>query len=284
MKILVLDLGGRPLTNDDLVVLQGEASAAVSALYAGRGAFIISGCEVTGTGPAYNVSAGIVFIDGEMMRFYGAGAVTLPLQFQRGGFEVLDVRTYQTGGSKTCIRERVAVLAAADPAYAGGEFIPFDTWGGLRWDQVVRASVRCPNEVQPVASVNMAHYDNGLGKPGTEAWGWGLCDGQNGRANLLGNFIVGLDPNRADYDTVGKTGGAASVTLTVPQLPAHGHELSNAASDNTGSTDTGDTYAKSGGSTGHLDQARTALNTGGGQGHENRPPFYVLAMRQWVGY
>lgn len=41
--------------------------------------------------------------------------------------------------------------------------------------------------------------------------------------DLKGRSIVGLDSSQSEYDSIGKTGGAKSVTLTVSNLPAHNH-------------------------------------------------------------
>jgi hypothetical protein len=284
MKTLEFDEGGRPLVNEDLLTLQSETSASVAALYVGRGAFIVSGCQVTGNGPAYNVGAGIVFIDGQLLRFYGAGAVTLPAQFQAGGYEFIDQRTYQTSGLKTCIRERVATLAPTDPTYTGGQFIPFNAWGGLTYSHLMKASAYEVGDVKMSATVDLNDYDSGVGKPGTGAWGWALCDGQSGRPDMGSRFPVGLNPSEADYDAVGKKGGYRDITLLEAHLPVHSHGLANAATDNDGSTGQGDTYAKSYGNAGHIDQARRTTTAGSNTPHENRPPYYVVAYLVWVGY
>lgn len=63
--------------------------------------------------------------------------------------------------------------------------------------------------------------------------GWALCDGSNGTPNLLDRFIVGAG---GDYE-VGDTGGAANVTLTEAQIPAHSHS---------GSTESAGSHSHSG--------------------------------------
>lgn len=52
--------------------------------------------------------------------------------------------------------------------------------------------------------------------------GWALCNGLNGTPNLQDRFIVGAGNSYA----VGATGGAATVALTVDQLPSHSHGAS----------------------------------------------------------
>lgn len=52
--------------------------------------------------------------------------------------------------------------------------------------------------------------------------GWALCDGQDGRPNLLGRFIRGIATANTQP---GGIGGSDSVTLTVKNLPQHEHSL-----------------------------------------------------------
>ncbi len=49
--------------------------------------------------------------------------------------------------------------------------------------------------------------------------GWALCDGQNNTPDLRDRFIVGAGSSYS----VGDTGGANDVTLTIDQTPAHTH-------------------------------------------------------------
>lgn len=49
--------------------------------------------------------------------------------------------------------------------------------------------------------------------------GWALCDGNNGTPDLTDKFVIGAG---STYDP-DDTGGAASVTLTGTELPAHTH-------------------------------------------------------------
>ena len=73
----------------------------------------------------------------------------------------------------------------------------------------------------------------------TPPTGWVICDGQNGTPDLRGRFIVGYNPSDGDYNTMGKLGGAKTVTLTTDQMPAHKHSGSTNTTGNhkhTGST------------------------------------------------
>jgi microcystin-dependent protein len=47
--------------------------------------------------------------------------------------------------------------------------------------------------------------------------------GQFRLPDLKGRMVVGLDSSQTEFDAIGKTGGAKSVTLTVSNMPAHTH-------------------------------------------------------------
>lgn len=122
---------------------------------------------------------------------------------------------------------------------------------------------------------------------------WHLCDGTNGTPDLRNRFIYG-----GDGTNNGTTGGKASVTLNVSNIPSHGHRiaLSKRLSQNTepqsiwyldGGSESGvigtfsdrrvsGTYPD--GKHGYYIQSEFIEPTGGGQPHNNMPPYYTLAF------
>ena len=121
--------------------------------------------------------------------------------------------------------------------------------------------------------------------------GWALCNGGNGTPDLQDRFIVGAGSGYA----VGATGGDATVTLNINQIPSHNHGgLTTENGSHTHGTSTGQQWAMR--NTPGLDSAyggngigqgdmQPAGNhqhgipaQGGGQAHENRPPYYALAF------
>jgi len=58
--------------------------------------------------------------------------------------------------------------------------------------------------------------------------GWVLCDGNNGTPNLTDNFILSVDYN----EDPGTSGGNATVTLSVDNLPPHYHTMFHGHSAN----------------------------------------------------
>lgn len=126
--------------------------------------------------------------------------------------------------------------------------------------------------------------------------GFVLCDGTNSTPDLRDRFVVGAGSTYA----VGATGGAASVTLTEANMPAHSHTATvtdgghshttsgrlvdsyDGGSDDyvmadlttTGSTD--DTQQTSTTNSATTGISVAISSTGSGSAHENRPPYYAL--------
>jgi len=111
--------------------------------------------------------------------------------------------------------------------------------------------------------------------------------------NPSGRMPVAVDPNDPDFDTVGDTGGAKTVTLTTAQMPSHSHSggvaaagigalmSRNPASDN--SDPNGAVARGDGGTTGQRgingsghSHGLTINAEGGGQAHQNMPPFFAI--------
>jgi microcystin-dependent protein len=131
--------------------------------------------------------------------------------------------------------------------------------------------------------------------------GWLLCDGTNSTPNLRDRFVVGAGSTYA----VGATGGAATVTLTTGNLPAHTHTVNintgamsaNASHthtvpsnvDNLGVNTGNGTAGITGGDLQIVNSTTSASNIdhvhnvngntgsiGSGTAHENLPPYYAL--------
>ncbi len=97
--------------------------------------------------------------------------------------------------------------------------------------------------------------------------GWVLCDGNNGTPNLTNRFVLGAGNN---YN-VGVTGGEATHTLTIDEMPNHSHEYYTGKGENT--TKSG--YVANA----EISQVYQVLNTnstGKSQPHNNMPPYYSL--------
>lgn len=86
---------------------------------------------------------------------------------------------------------------------------------------------------------------------------------------IKGRFLLAADDSAYK---IGSTGGEATVTLTVEQIPPHYHWIDNY---NSGGWPTGYMTVTANGKTGYGSNVRTG-NTGGGQAHNNMPPYLVV--------
>lgn len=89
--------------------------------------------------------------------------------------------------------------------------------------------------------------------------------------DLKGRVSVGLDSSDTNFNTIGKTGGEKTHTLTIDEIPAHTHNLTyniSGAGANTGGTVAlGNTSTTS---------SFATLPTGGSKEHNNLQPYIVL--------
>ena len=91
-------------------------------------------------------------------------------------------------------------------------------------------------------------------------------------------MLVGLDSGDADFDTVGETGGAKTVTLTTAQLPAHNHQILRERSATTGGATT--LIARTSDTSSTVDTNVFTANAGSGEAHPNMPPYLVTYFWQ----
>lgn len=114
------------------------------------------------------------------------------------------------------------------------ETIGFWYYSGTTWKQLQPAS---PGNKVPRGGIIMysgefSNFDpqTGIGEEGSEMEGWALCDGQGGRPDLRGRFIVGgFDATNntdsyADYDYTGPGNGQNQIQIQVQNLPNHPHQ------------------------------------------------------------
>ena len=97
--------------------------------------------------------------------------------------------------------------------------------------------------------------------------GYVICDGNNSTPDLRNAFILAA----GDTYAVGATGGAATHTLSLAEIPAHNHHI-YIATDSSGPY--GHAYASGN------NNAQGAIGTttkGSGNAHNNMPPYYALA-------
>ncbi|QKG57019.1 hypothetical protein GKZ68_10500 [Hymenobacter sp. BRD128] len=278
MNTLQLETGGRPVANDDFQTLQDiHQVLSLPALLASVGPCVVSGCRVYQTGSQYNVGAGVVWDGANLLDFTGRSNVSLPAMFAPGAVVVVDERAYQTGGTKTAIKGQTMDLV---PLLAGAPNLVVNTYGALTLWHRIQEKTRGKFEIQTLGSAAYvsANYDHdGLGLPGTEAWGWALANGLHNTDDLQGRTVAGLDPANADY-ALGAAGGQNSITLTTANLPA------NPPNTPVFLAYTGNPNGMNIVPSGNNGWEGRQTPAGNGTPIDTRMPYRALLVRQWVGF
>jgi microcystin-dependent protein len=115
--------------------------------------------------------------------------------------------------------------------------------------------------------------------------------------NLKGRVIAATDVSQLDFDTLGKTGGAKTHTLTVSQIPPHSHTPGQSGQGaNATPGGTGDNASRSSGGVDPNFRTGSALFSGSGYGsaavtagqpHNNLAPYmalkYIIKLSGGIG-
>src|SRR5690625_7224204 len=201
-KIHVQQTGGFPLESDTLTFMQ-ESWNIFNQLGAMAGANVVmSGCIESGG----NFSPGFVGYNYEGMAF-GGGALASLVRV----VSVTEEREFESGASKAVYETRKMVF--------GNPGIPWSSFKRVKSLIELTSTIDSMNsKLTPVGAIIMW-----AGAINEIPAGWALCDGTNGTPDLRSRFVVGYNSSEADYNAVGKVGGAKDVTLTEAQMPSHGH-------------------------------------------------------------
>ena len=102
---------------------------------------------------------------------------------------------------------------------------------------------------------------------------WHLCDGTNGTIDLRDKFVLGA----GNGYSVGATGGEATHTLTIGEMPSHSHNITYGTSTVEQGNDIVTKFSEY-----SLSESKVTEKTGGGVAHNNMPPYYALCYIQRI--
>ena len=110
------------------------------------------------------------------------------------------------------------------------------------------------------------------GSSGSVPTGWAICDGTNDTPDLRDKFVIGAGSTYA----TGATGGEATHTLTVAEMPSHTHDIKAPLIQFPG-IDAATTQTTNGRPDVMMNFPNiTIQNTGGDGAHNNIPPYVAL--------
>lgn len=283
MKNFQAYTGGHPLRLDNGLLMQAGYKEAILAL---ARSFVppsvtvafLQGAAISEDGGETSITDGWMLVGGDVYRIpaktvgvTGLNNLKLVLITDTPAGYPSTV-TYRDTGPQEVYKETVLDFRSTDDPDGEGSPIELDTY-------VYRVAAKPKRTIEMFSpSDALSNYfdaSSGIGKG--DCLGYALCDGQDGRPDLRGRFVVGYKSDDADYNAIGKLGGAKEITLLVSQIPAHRHAILGTKIKKSG-TDTEIAALNNNADASYGDDSfpTKVQETGGGLAHENRPPFYTV--------
>jgi len=196
--------GGFPLETDTLDQMQTAYSIFHAQGNMAGNLMILSGCEQTGN----TLKPGIVFIDGQTLYFAG-GTIGTNVIIS----ETTENRVFENGEDKPVLIRRSVVFGTGIISWKWADFKRI-----IPNNEIQNTLALLTSKVTELERKNAVFQSGG----GMVLW--------NKPANLIptgwkevvdwkGRIPVGLDPNQAEYNTLGKTAGQKNIALTRANLP-----------------------------------------------------------------
>ncbi|MBP7174246.1 MAG: hypothetical protein KBA33_09310 [Cloacibacterium sp.] len=277
-----MQTGGVPLTND----LMNHIQTAYE-VFNGLGGIagnltILDGCTDNGG----QISSGVVFINGEVLRFEG-GYVSEKVFIYENQIK----KQFKSGESKILIKERsVRFGNAASDVYNWADFVRIEKLKDLQTKINAKAEQSTVRTL--LERVNVLERKAGVFQAGGGMVFW------NKPANLIpvgwqevvdwrSRMPVGWNPDDLDFDTVGKMDGEKTHTLKPNELPIIDGAFDTIAFWSQTATGvfeyTYSVHAIVGGSPSDARHKGVKFKLGGDQPHNNMPPYRVVMFIEYIG-
>jgi hypothetical protein len=258
-KLDTMQEGGYPFDDVTIAYLQQMHDDRDSFLHTVFGDYkIVKGVVLDTQSNIY--SDGLITVDGKLYHFVGGAP------HNRISKKVIETKRHYEAG----IEKKAFINEFYEFGEAGTDVIVFS--GMKRWYQ----NQPITKEIKYVGS-NVTNA--------TLPEGWFVADGTNGTDDLRSKFIVGHDTRDADYNVVGKQDGEKKHQLIAAELPKVSSSLYVGA-EGIGRPDGGGDDATVGRADSYPRTTKLLKTEDFGANnlpHENRPPYYVMIIIQFVG-
>lgn len=200
-------IGGFPLSTNVLAKLQTAFSLFNSLGQIAGDKTIIGGCAVAGA----NVSDGVVFVNNEVFEFRGGVAQAKVIIKEDS-----DTLVFQNDNSYPVIKTRYVTFGVGVGQMDWADFKkPIET-KVIPTDLVTRLEALEKKSAVFQAGGGMVLWN----KPAIN-----IPDGWAEVINWRGRIPVGMDTTQVEFNTLGKIGGTKTKTLSVAEMPEHGHKM-----------------------------------------------------------
>ena len=149
----------------------------------------------------------------------------------------------------------------------GGDTLPIGSIVAFASDTIPNGWLLCDGSV--VSRTTYSELFNAIGLNYVEDGVEWLDEERFPLPNAKGRTLVGKDSTDTDFNTLGKTSGEKTHTLTVDEMPSHKHSMN--FGDSAGGDGSGFVYSSTSGNNNVF-----MLETGGGQAHNNLQPSLTL--------
>lgn len=149
----------------------------------------------------------------------------------------------------------------------GGDTLPIGSIVAFSGENIPNGWLLCDGSV--VSRTTYSELFNAIGLNYVEDGVEWLDEERFPLPNAKGRTLVGKDSTDTDFNTLGKTSGEKTHTLTVDEMPSHKHSMN--FGDSAGEDGSGFVYSSTSGNNNVF-----MLETGGGQAHNNLQPSLTL--------
>lgn len=262
-------VGGFPLTANILGELQNAYTIFNSLGNVIGNMTIISGCDVVGL----NVSAGVVFIDGEVLAFQG-GAIQTKVIIKEDVTEYV----FQDSNSRPVLKTRYAKFGTGVTEYTWAEFKR-----GTKTSEI-------PALLTAITTrLDVLEKKCAIFQPGGAMFFWNkpLDEMPEGYAEVVdwrGRIPIHLDPAQVEFAVLGAIGGSKTHINTLEEMFPHNHEWKyGTQTDDNGTGGSYDEFTVAPGSIPAGDSDNPVGTAGGGAEYSIMNPFKVCLFIEYIG-